>query len=71
MLHEVKSLSERMAQAARDVQDQTDPLFVLGVLGLAGGFIFARRAWYFGEQLLAKYDAEPGRLAPRQWVEWE
>ena len=70
MFHEVKSLSERMAQAASHVQDHTDPLFMLGVLGLVGGFIFARRAWFFGERLLANYDAEVGGL-PHRWVEWE
>lgn len=47
----------------------TSTIFVLGLLGLWGFFLFAGCAWYFGDRLLAKYDAEPGRWGHRGWVE--
>jgi hypothetical protein len=46
----------------------TSTIFVLGLLGLSGAFIFSGSARYFGNRLLAKYDAEPGRYGARGWV---
>lgn len=47
----------------------TSTIFVLGLLSLTGAFVFGICAWYFGDRLLAKYDAEPDRWAHRGWVE--
>jgi hypothetical protein len=47
----------------------TSTIFVLGLLGLSGALIFSGSAWYFGNRLLAKYDAEPGKYGARGWVE--
>ncbi len=38
---------------------------MLGLLGILGGVIFGPCAWYFGDRLLAKYDAEPPRWGSR------
>lgn len=46
----------------------TSTIFVMGLLGVVGGLIFGPLAWYFGNRLLAKYDAEPGRWGRRQWA---
>lgn len=55
------------AQADRAHPD-TSTIFVLGLLGILGGIIFAPLAWYFGNRLLKKYDDEPGRWGRREWA---
>ena len=41
----------------------------MGLLSLSGYlFVFGICAWYFGNRLLRKYDAEPDRWAHRQLV---
>ena len=61
------------ADTSRDAGLRAHPdastIFVLGLLGLGGGLVFGGCAWYFGNRLLAKYDAEPGRWGSRGWVE--
>jgi hypothetical protein len=47
----------------------TSTIFVLGLLGLLGGVVFAPCAWFFGNRLLDKYDAEPLRWGARGWVQ--
>jgi hypothetical protein len=47
----------------------TSTIFVLGLLGLLGGVIFGPCAWYFGNRLLDKYDAEPHRWGARKWAQ--
>ncbi|MDH2416262.1 hypothetical protein [Nocardioides sp. CER19] len=47
----------------------TSTIFVLGLVGLSGTFVFGGCAWYFGNRLLRKYDAEPGRWGRRGWVQ--
>jgi hypothetical protein len=59
------------ATAVRDTakgHPDTSTIFVLGLFGLSGAFVFSGCAWYFGNRLLAKYDAEPGRWGRRGWV---
>jgi len=46
----------------------TSTIWVMGLLGILGGVIFGPLAWYFGDRLLAKYDAEPGRFQRRGWA---
>jgi hypothetical protein len=46
----------------------TSTIFVLGLLGLSGSVVFGISAWVFGNRLLARYDAEPGRWGSREWV---
>lgn len=44
-------------------------MFVGGLLGLIGSLPASLLAWYFGNRLLAKYDAEPDRWGARGWAE--
>lgn len=46
----------------------TSTIFVMGLLAVLGGLIFGPLSWYFGNRLLAKYDAEPGRFQRRNLV---
>lgn len=46
----------------------TTTIFVMGLLSIIGGLIFGPLAWFFGNRLLAKYDAEPERFRHRDWV---
>lgn len=46
----------------------TSTIFVLGLLSFVF-FPFGIAAWIFGNRLLHKYDAEPGRWAHRRLVE--
>jgi len=62
-------MSNVAAVTNRRAHPDTSTIFVLGLLGLSGSFVFGGCAWYFGNRLLAKYDAEPGRWGHRRWVE--
>ena len=55
--------------ASRRGHPDTSTIFVLGLLSLSGTLIFGLSAWYFGNRLLAKYDAEPGRWGRRGWAD--
>jgi predicted component of type VI protein secretion system len=56
-------------KTSRAAHPAKSTIFVLGLLGVSGSVPFAVCAWYFGNRLLRKHDAEPGRLGHRGWVE--
>jgi len=47
----------------------TSTIFVLGLLGLTPTLVFGICAWVFGNRLLTRYDAHPGRWGYRGVVE--
>lgn len=62
-------MSYPAVDTVRRAHPDTSTIFVLGLLGLSGTVLFGACAWYFGDRLLRKYDAEPGRWEHRGWVE--
>lgn len=62
-------MSEMVYTTSGRAHPDTSTIFVLGLLGILGGVIFGPCAWYFGDRLLAKYDAEPHRWGSRSWAQ--
>ena len=62
-------MSDTQVRARPQGHPDTSTIFVLGLLGLSGSVLFGACAWYFGNRLLAKYDAEPGRWRHRGWAQ--
>lgn len=62
-------MSEMVYPKSLRAHPDTSTIFVLGLWGVLGGVIFAPCAWYFGDRLLAKYDAEPHRWGSRGWAQ--
>jgi hypothetical protein len=54
--------------APKQAHPDTSTIFVLGLLSLTPSYVFSICAWHFGNRLLRKYDAEPGRWSGRGWV---